>query len=522
MEPDVGQVTLLVNGAVLAMVPGAPAARALAIRDGRIAAVGIPEAVLALRTPEARVVDLGGAALLPGFVDPHNHFAVGALQVFWADCRTPPLGTVADIQGALAAAAAGTPAGEWVRGVGYHHARLAERRHPTRGELDEAVPERPAFLVHFSHHQGVANSAALAAAGIGRATPDPPGGEIGRDRDGEPNGLLFERAMAAVERASREGWERRFPEIAREASRRLAAAGLTTIQDAAVGPGLERRYAEAAAAGRLGVRVTRMVVGPAGWFEPPWAEAATRGDGRTLKVFVDGGYRCAMRLPRDGREVTSGFLFYGRDELAALLVTAWRSGWRVTCHAIGNLAVETCVGAIEDASRRDPGDAARVRVDHAMFLTDALVERLSALGVVVVSQPSFLHDQGAPTFPLPPGLRCRPFGRLRAAGIPQAFSSDYPCGSVAPLVGIHAAVTRRAADGTVVDAEEAVPVEAALAAYTIEAARACGLEADCGSLEVGKRADLVVLDRDPRAVPAEALAGLRVVRTLVAGEPVWP
>lgn len=516
-----GKVTLLVNGVVLTMVPEAAFARALAIRDGRIVAVGSPDAVAGLRTPEARVVDLAGGAVLPGFVDPHNHFAVGALQVFWADCRTPPLRTVAEIQAALRAAAAAAPGGEWVRGVGYHHAHLAERRHPTRAELDEAVPDRPAFLVHFSHHQGVANSAALAAAGIGRATPDPPGGEIGRDRDGEPNGLLFERAMASVERASRERWERRLPEIIEAASRRFAATGLTTVQDAAVAPTLERCYAEAEAAGGLAIRVVRMVVGPGGWFEPPWAEARSGGTGRTLKVFVDGGYRCAMRLPRDGREVASGFLFYTRAELGELLATAWRNGWRVACHAIGNLGVETCVGAIEDAFRRERGEEERVRVDHAMFVTAALIERLRTLGVMVVSQPSFLHDQGAPAFALPSGLRCRPFGSLRAAGIPQAFSSDYPCGTVAPLVGIHAAVTRRAADGTLVDPEETIPVEVALAAYTIEAARACGLEEECGSLEIGKRADLVVLDRNPLEVPAEALPGLRVLRTFVAGEEVW-
>ncbi len=515
-------VTLYLNGTVVTMVPGAPAARALAVQDGRIVAVGGEDAVLRFRSGEHRVMDLAGRAVLPGFVDPHNHFAVGALEAFWADCRTPPLGTIAEIQAALRAVAATAPAGEWVRGVGYHHAHLAERRHPGRGELDEAVPGRPAFLLHFSHHQGVANSRALAAAGITRATPDPPGGEIGRDRAGEPTGLLFERAMGGVERASREGWERRFVEIAEAASRRFAALGLTTVQDAAVGEAMERRYAEAEASGRLMIRVERMVVAPSGWFEPPWAEARTRGDGRTLKVFVDGGYRCAMRLPRDGREVASGFLFYRREELAELLVTAWRSGWRVTCHAIGNLGVETCVGALEDALARERRGEGRVRMDHAMFLTPALIGRIRALGIPVVTQPSFLYDQGPPAFPLPADLRCRPFGSLRAAGIPQAFSSDYPCGSVAPLTGVYAAVARRTRDGRAADPEEAVPVEAALAAYTREAARACGIESECGSLEVGKRADLVVLDRNPLEVPPEALLGLRVVGTVVAGREVWP
>jgi len=512
-------VTLFENATVLTMVPGAPVASALAVRDGRIAAVGAAET---LRGEAREVVDLAGRTVLPGFVDPHNHFAVGALETFWADCRTPPLTTIAEIQEALRVAARSTPPGLWVRGVGYHHLRLTERRHPTREELDEAVPDRPALLLHFSHHQAVASSRALAAVGIGRGTPDPPGGAIGRDRSGAPTGLLFERAMAAAEGASRAGWQERFVEVAAAASRRFAAAGLTTVQDAAVGPGLERCYAEAERAGALAIRVERMVVSEAGWFEPPWAEARSPGAGRTLKVFADGGYRCAMRLPRDGGEVRSGFLFYEADELAALLVTAWRSGWRVTCHAIGNLGVETAVAAAEAALGRAPEGRGRLRLDHAMFVTPALIARIAALGLPVVSQPSFLYDQGAPPLALPPDLRCRPFRSLGAAGIRQAFSSDYPCGSVAPLVGIAAAVTRRDRDGHVADPDEAVSVEHALAAYTIEAARACGLAGEVGSLEAGKRADFVVLDGNPLTVAADALPRLRIVETRVAGRPVWP
>jgi len=156
--------TLFANGTILTLDPACPQATALAVRDGRIAAVGSAAALASARGPADHVVDLGGATVLPGFVDAHNHFAIAALEGFWAECRTPPCATIADLQAALRAAARDTPPGEWVRGFGYHHAALAERRHPTRHELDEAVPDRPVFLLHFSHHQGVANSKALAAA----------------------------------------------------------------------------------------------------------------------------------------------------------------------------------------------------------------------------------------------------------------------------------------------------------------------------------------------------------------------
>lgn len=498
---------LLVNATVLTMDDSLPVAQALAVKDGRIVEVGGTDEILWLREDEYEVIDLDGRTVIPGFVDPHNHFSIGALEVFWPDCRAAD--SVEDLQRRLGRAAAATPAGEWVRGVGYDHGRLPGRRHPTRADLDAAVPDRPALLMHYSHHQAVANSAALAAAGIARATPDPPGGEIARDKSGEPTGLLFERAMGAVETASRAGWEARFVEVARAATLRYAALGLTTIQDAAVSPAMARHYAAARAAGALAIEVGEIRVGSAGWFDPP-DDAAP---GAPLKLFADGGYRCAMRL---GDRV-SGFLFYGRAALAARLVSAWRARRAVVCHALGNLGVETAVGAIEDALAREPAGRGHVRVDHAMFLDRALLARLVDLGIWVVVQPSFIWDHGGR--PPAPDLMLRPFATARAAGLRQAFSSDFPCAENSPLLGIQAAVTRRTRLGEPAGLEEALPAEAALRAYTLDAAGAAGLE-DRGSLVPGKRADFLVLSADPLESPPDAIKDLRVLQTWVAGRPI--
>ncbi|MFQ5829797.1 MAG: amidohydrolase [Candidatus Methylomirabilia bacterium] len=516
-----GTTKLLVNATVVTMERARPVAQAVAIRDGRIAAVGSEEE-LSRQQAGAEVVDLGGATVIPGFVDPHNHFAVAALERFWADCRTPPLKTIPEVQAALRVAAGRAPEGAWVRGWGYHHARLAERRHPTRYDLDEAVPDRPALLMHFSYHQCVVNSRALAAAGVSRGTQDPAGGEIGRDRSGEPTGLLFERAMGLAERASREGWEARFGEGAAAASRRYASQGITTVQDAAVGAATERRYVEAEGAGQLTIRVERMAVNDSGWFDAPGSVVGVREGTGVLKLFVDGGYRCAMRLRREGREATSGFLFYRPGDLADLLVVAWRAGWRVTCHAIGNWGVEVAVEAVEQAMRREPGGRGRVRIDHAVFLTRDLVRRIRTLEVFVVTQPNFVYDLGGRNARLPSSMLYLPFGSLLRAGVPLAFSSDYPCGSLGPLMGICAAVTRESPGGHGGDPDEAISVQAALEAYTIGAARAAGLGEECGSVEAGKRADLVVLEANPLEVPPERLPGLRVFKTLVVGREVWP
>lgn len=241
-------------------------------------------------------------------------------------------------------------------------------------------------------------------------------GEIGRDKAGEPTGLLFERAMGRVEQASREGWEPRFSGVVAAASRRYAACGITTVQDAAVSPEMERRYGDGEGADQLKIRVSRLAVGLAGWFDPPWDLARTRCEGGALKVFADGGYRCAMRVPRDGREVTSGFLFFSQAELADLLVEAWRSGWSMVCHAIRNLGVEVALDAVEAALGREPTGEGRVRIDHAMFLTRELIARIRALGIPVVSQPCFVYDLGAPRVTLPPEILCRPFRSLLEAG----------------------------------------------------------------------------------------------------------
>jgi predicted amidohydrolase YtcJ len=485
-----------------------PVAQALAVKDGRIVEVGGTDEILWLREDDYELIDLGGRTIVPGFIDPHNHFSLAALEVFWSDCRTAD--SVEDLQRRLAGAAAETPAGEWVRGVGYDHTRLPGRRHPTRADLDAAVPDRPALLVHYSHHQVVANSRALAAAGIARATPDPPGGEIGRDRTGEPNGLLFERATSAVDTASRAGWETRFLDVARAATLRYAALGLTTIQDAAVSPAMARRYAEARGAGALAIDVGEIHVGSTGWFDPPDDAAA----GAPVKLFADGGYRCAMRV---GDRV-SGFLFYERPALAARMIAAWRSGRGVVCHALGNLGVETAVGAIEDALAREPAGRGRVRVDHAMFLDRLSLTRLIDLGVWVVVQPSFIWDHGGRS--PAPEVMLRPFATAHAAGLRQAFSSDYPCGENAPLLGIQAAVTRRTRLGEPSGPEEALPAEIALRAYTLEAARAAGLDRDRGALIPGKRADFLVLSSNPLEEPAEAIGAIRVLQTWVEGMPV--
>jgi predicted amidohydrolase YtcJ len=261
-----------------------------------------------------------------------------------------------------------------------------------------------------------------------------------------------------------------------------------------------------------------VMLGSRGWFERP--DDAAPG---ALKIFVDGGYRCAMRVMRDGRPRTSGFLFYTCDELTALLVAAWRAGRDVVCHAIGNLGIETAVDAIDAAIRTMPEGRARVRIDHAIFLTAELIARIADLGIWVVAQPSFLWDWRGPAAPAPdPAILTRPFATAARAGVKQAFSSDYPCGTNAPLLGIAAAVTRTSRDGYVAGPDEAISAAAALEAYTLGAARAAGIDGIAGSLEPGKRADFLVLSANPLDVRPPDLASIGVLQTWIGGVRVDP
>jgi predicted amidohydrolase YtcJ len=257
------------------------------------------------------------------------------------------------------------------------------------------------------------------------------------------------------------------------------------------------------------------MVGTRGWFDRP-DDASPAGP---LKIFVDGGYRCALRLHRDGTAYDTGFLFYARDELSDLLLDTWRAGRSAVCHAIGNAGIETAVDAIEDALAREPAGRGRVRVDHAMFLTDDLIARLADLQIWVVAQPSFLYDSGG----VSPSadIRLRPFATAARAGVRQAFSSDFPCGSNAPLLGISAAVTRRSRRGDVVDGEEAIAASAALQAYTIDAARAAGVDGECGSLEPGKRADFLVLSANPIECRTEHITSIQVLQTWAHGVKIF-
>jgi predicted amidohydrolase YtcJ len=492
----------------------------IAIAGGRVFACAGPE-VMGLRGRRTRVVDLAGGSVLPGFNDAHAHVVYYGLSRFGADLGGAR--GVAEVMDRLKAHAATLKAGEWLQGMGYRAGDLAERRHPDRGEIDRVTGRRPAFIDERGGHARVANSAALAAAGITAETPNPPGGRIGRE-NGVPNGVLLETAMRLVADVQPPPTiERRIDGILK-AQRLLLSRGITSV-GAAVNRGFAddlRAYERLAANGKLKIRVNEFL----SWelLEAASGVGVRSGFGGALvragpiKVFVDGGAeRAAMRSAAPRGEATrkgdaGGTWRTPPAELRELVSRATKAGLQVAAHAIGDAAIEAMCDAVEAAGKQ----ALRHRVEHCTICPPDLQARLAALGMVAVMQPMaarFGRVASSLFFPARDRTHLAPHSRLLRAGVRVAFSSDLPVSlDPNPWPGIRVAVD---------DHVNGIGMLAALRAYTGGGAYASFEEQDKGTLEAGMLADLQVYDGDPLGDHAPDWEGLRPSAVLLGGVPVY-
>lgn len=530
-------VTLFHNGTVLTLEPSRPRGEALLIRDGKVVEVGGPRLVEEIGE-DVNLVDLARATIVPGFVDAHNHFSFSAFEPEMVDCSTPPLESLQEVLGRIAAHCSQAPAGAWVRGWGYHASQVSEHRNPTRRELDEAAPQNPLVLIDVSFHACYTNSDALLQAGISRDTPDPSVGSIERDKAGVPTGTLLEMAMDLPQRLSWLEYLERDPALALELierqCHRFLALGITSVCDALVLPEAAALYERASREGRLPLSVSQLHGGDS-FFAPPRPDRDDvdlhGGDGVTLtggmlKAFMDPSYPSPAidRRRGCGRIERAGATYYAPEEIVALAKRAAERRLGLAIHCGGNRAVAQALDAFETVRASRAGSALTLRIEHSFVGERGQADRLAELGVQLVTQPGLAAEYGH-VFAALRGddrrdLVLFPVRTMLDAGVAVAGSSDYPCGGgLDPLRIMSAAVERRQPDGTPVDSEEAIDREGALRMCTLGAARACGREAIEGSLAPGKRANLVVLDRDPLdADPATA----SVLETWVDGERRWP
>ena len=477
----------------------------MAISSGLVVAIG-GSGLMSLRGPRTRVVDLQGAAVLPGFNDAHAHVVYYGLTRYGADLSGAS--SVAEIVTRLREHSRSLKPSEWQQGMGYRAAELVEGRAPHRLELDRATGRRPAFIDERGGHARVANSAALEAAGIGDDTKDPPGGRIGRDKDGSPNGLLLETAMRLVADVQPPASLSRRMQGILKAQRLLLSRGVTSV-GAAVNRGFAddlRAYQVLAERGRLRMRVNEFL----SWelLEAASGLGVRAGFGGAvlragpIKVFVDGGAeRVAMR---SGKAVWRT----PPAELREIVRIASSAGLQVAAHAIGDGAIAAMCDAVEAAG----AIGLRHRVEHCTICPPDLQARLARLGMVAVMQPMaarLAREFPSASFPAHTRWYLAAHGPLLRAGVPVAFSSDLPVvPDPNPWPGIRSSVE---------DRMNGINELAALRAYTSAGAYASFEENVKGTLDPGKLADLQVYDVDPLGEPRPAWDRLRPRAVLVGG-----
>lgn len=538
------ELDLLVTGARIAtMDPARPAATRLGVWRGRV--VGLDEEVDGLRARDT--VDLGGATVLPGFIDAHSHLAWTGMVAGLVDlsaCRTRDA-----VLDAVRQAAEAVPGDGWVDLAGYDQRPLGA--HLTRDDLERAAPGRRLYVRHTSGHACLVSDAVLATVTDDELAAHAPG--VVRDATGRPTGLLEEGAMA-IARARRlpYGLDEIVAAI-ETAGRECLAQGITTVAEAGIVTDLAgsspvelAAYQIAREQGRLPVRVQTMV--PAAMLR---VSGAADGDGiaraidlglRTglgderlsigaLKLWLDGGMMArtaALTEPYltpggTSNDGGTGQLAFDDDELAALVLDAHLAGWQLAIHAIGDAAVDQAIAVVTAAQAAHPRPDARHRVEHCGLVRPDQLQGLAEAGLTAVVQPTFLHAFGDDYSAIMGPERSGWMYRGRAFldhGVTVAGSSDRPVADGAPLRAIQFMVERASSGGLPVGPDEAVTVDEALAAYTTGSAYACRIDDVAGRLAAGTLADLVVLGADPREVAPSAIADIPVQATVLGGEVV--
>ena len=511
-------------------------AEAVLIGAGKIIAVGTNAELRALAGPEVEVVDLAGATVVPGFIDAHNHLSIAAFAPDCVDCSTPPMSSLAEVLGAIEAHCRKAPPGQWVRAMGFNLFHVREMRNPTRYELDEVAPHNPVFLIDASCHAGFVNSEALLRIGIDEHSPDPAGGEIERDKQGIPTGTLYENAANPLHSSSWNEYVDRDPdravELLHKKMQEYLAVGITFVGDAMVTARSAALYRKADRQRKLPFAV-QMLHAADHFFDvhdlrrPDIIDrikepSSDRLIGGTMKIFVDRAYPSpAIDKMHNGCCAHTGVAFYPKAEVSRLAKRAADLGISTAIHGMGNCAVNTVMDAYESSRRARSGDSV-LRLEHAFVAEPRQAPRMAALGIDLVANPGLAWLWGE-VFNLwrgdnQPHLRVFPVRSMIEAGVRVSLGSDHPCGTFNPLEIIWTAVTRVSSRGTPIDPEEAITPAQALRLYTINAAHASNRAGEEGSIEPGKRANLVVLDRDILTCPVDEIRTTKVQMTYVEGQ----
>ncbi len=518
--------TLILRGGRIWRGAGRGFTEALAVTGGTVTASGDWSDLESLAGNETRIVDLNGRVVIPGFCDAHMHLLSLGLAQRDVDVRTQ---TTPDI----AAIVAATPPGGWVVGRGYDHFLTPQKRRPLREELDIVAPDNPVYIRRCCGHMGVANSAALRAAGIHEATPQPSGGH--RElQNGRLTGLLQVRAQETVYAAMPDATQDELIRAIEEGGQLLAAQGITSVMDAGVGmrAGFSdmEAYQAAYKPGRLPVRTYLCLLGgPGGIVEEAHRKGLVTGVGDSymkvgpVKIFTDGsagGRTAAMHEPYRGEEDDTGIFVFSDNEVNDMVLDAHGKGYQLAIHAIGDAAIDQTLAAVRGALEKMPAEGRRHRIEHCGFITPGQIAEMKRLGMMPAPQPVFMHQFGDAYVEVLGEERSAaayPMASWTKAGLHPAASTDSPVSDFNPFNNLRATITRRTAGGVVLGPDECLDLETALTAMTVNGAYASFEEASPGTLDDGMLADMAVLSTDIFAAEPDEIAATKADLTIIDG-----
>jgi len=532
------------GGIILPMDDSAASPEALAVRDGRIAAMGTFDDMRAFAGSSARMIHLDGAALLPGFYDGHSHFLrAGLYEHVYVDLRSRPVGpidSIEDIKGILRRRIEETPEGQWIRCHGYDDTALAEKRHITLAELDELSTRHPIYLRHVSGHLAVFNSRALALGGITDSTPAPAGGAIRHDASGRPNGLLEEAAamdmvLSHMPAPSGDDWQKGLD----IACGMYSSRGITTAQDGGVTPVIWKELFRGYARGAVRCRVQLL---PLTREDTRYAPDLPPGSSLTpdhmlslgaFKLVADGsiqGYTGYLSepyhtLPPDRPSDWRGYPVCGKTALAAEVLKYHSQGRQIAIHGNGDAAIDDILDAFEDAQKALPRTDLRHIVIHAQMAREDQIDRMARLGVVASFFPAHIYYWGDRHLKMFLGprraARLDPLHSAVVRSLPFSMHNDTPITPVNPLGLLSSAVNRITFGGTCLGPEQRITVYDGLLALTRYSAWQYHEEHLKGTLTVGKLADFTVLDRNPLDLAPQEIDSLRIRATIVGGRIIY-
>jgi predicted amidohydrolase YtcJ len=528
-----------INGQILTMDASNSIQEALLIDEGKIIAAGSNAKIQAMIDNSTEVTDLGGKTLMPGIIDAHGHFPFSGIGEMTADLNSPPIGTtrrISDIQKALNAQAQKQSEG-WLMGMGYDDTLLEEKRHPSREDLDSVSKTRPIVIMHVSGHMAVVNSAALAALNINAETPDPEGGVIVKDEQGQPTGLLLENAMHEIRTQAMDISALDFLKVLRSANDEYLSVGVTTAQAGAVDRKVLDGLTKAEQFGFVDLRqVLFPLVDDKG---PQWVLDAKNFKQNNndkllvgpVKMIADGSIQGftgflgqPYHTPHEGNAEYRGFPTIMQEELDANVLALHEAGLQMAIHGNGDAAIDAIISAFEKAQTAHPAEDPRLIIIHAQMLREDQITKMKKLGI----SPSFFSahtyywgDRHREIFMGPErAARMSPAKSAIDAELKFSIHLDTPVVPMQPMLLVWSAVNRFSSSGEIIGEEQRIPPMAALRAVTIDAAWQIRQEDNRGSLEAGKWADLIILSDSPlRNYPG--IKDIKVLETVIAGKTVF-